>query len=234
MRCRIAELIVEVPEAGGMSPRCRDYLYNGSAEPDITIRQENYTLSDWPGVDYETACYLESGYHFYGHLLRFGGMMLHASAVEYQGRAYLFSGPCGVGKSTHTGLWKQVLKGASVFNDDKPALRFLDGRWYAYGTPWCGKDGININRKVPLGGICFLQQGPSNRIRRLTASEAVPLIFGQTYYRLRKVENMDRLVGAVDTLLQAIPVYQLENRPEPDAVRLSYGTMRRGAEDLGL
>lgn len=235
MRCCIADLIVEVPEAGGMVPRCQDYLYNGSAKADIIIREDDYTLSDWSGVDYDTACYLESGYHFYGHLLRFGGMMLHASAVEYRGRAYLFSGPCGVGKSTHTRLWQQVFgSAAQVFNDDKPALRFLDNRWYAYGTPWCGKDSININRKVPLGGICFLQQGLVNRIHRLPASEAVPLVFGQTYYRLRKVENIDRLVAAVDALLQNIPAYRLENRPTPDAVHLSYQTMCEGAESFGL
>lgn len=53
-----------------------------------------------------------------------------------------------------------------VFNDDKPALRRLDGRWYAYGTPWCGKDGINLNQKWPLGGICFLEN------HRKTASAA--------------------------------------------------------------
>ena len=34
MLCKIADLTVEVPEAGGMAPRCREYLTNeqGGAE----------------------------------------------------------------------------------------------------------------------------------------------------------------------------------------------------------
>ena len=97
----------------------------------------------------------------------YNGLMLHASAAALGGRAYLFSGPCGRGKSTHTRLWQQTFgEAVQVFNDDKPALRRLDGRWYAYGTPWCGKDGINLNQKWPLGGICFLEKSQENRIRR--------------------------------------------------------------------
>ena len=66
----------------------------------------------------------------------YNGLMLHASAAALGGRAYLFSGPCGRGKSTHTRLWQQTFgEAVQVFNDDKPALRRLDGRWYAYGTP---------------------------------------------------------------------------------------------------
>jgi len=34
--------------------------------------------------------------------------------------------------------------------------------------------------------------------------------------------------------LEQIPVYELENRPEPAAAVLSYETMRRGALEAGL
>ena len=164
----------------------------------------------------------------------YNGLMLHASAAALGGRAYLFSGPCGRGKSTHTRLWQQTFgEAVQVFNDDKPALRRLDGRWYAYGTPWCGKDGINQNRKFPLAGICFLQKGAENRIRRLTAAAALPLALAQTTYRLLP-EGMELLLGHLDRLLREIPVFELTNKPEPDAARLSYETMRRAALEEGL
>ncbi|MBE6941941.1 MAG: hypothetical protein E7455_06665 [Ruminococcaceae bacterium] len=121
-----------------------------------------------------------------------------------------------------------------MFNDDKPALRCMDGQWYAYGTPWCGKDGININMKVPLSGICFLKQGAENRIHRLDASEAAERIIWQTIHRFKTREDLDRMLVYVDKLVHAIPVYEFENRPEPEAARLSYETMRRGAEEAGL
>lgn len=53
----------------------------------------------------------------------YNGLMLHASAAALGGRAYLFSGPCGRGKSTHTRLWQQTFgEAVQVFNDDKPVL----------------------------------------------------------------------------------------------------------------
>lgn len=164
----------------------------------------------------------------------YNGLMFHASAAALGGRAYLFSGPCGRGKSTHTHLWQQTFgEAVQVFNDDKPALRRLDGRWYAYGTPWCGKDGINLNQKWPLGGICFLEKSQENRIRRLPAAEALPLILAQTTYRLPP-QYMELLLASLDSLLREIPVFLLENRPEEAAARLSFETMRRAAEEEGL
>ena len=234
MLCKIADLITEVPAAGGMAPRCAEYRTEEAIAPEFTIRQEYYHAECWPSLTPEQMEYMESGMQFYWHLLRYNGLMLHASAAALGGRAYLFSGPCGRGKSTHTRLWQQTFgEAVQVFNDDKPALRRLDGRWFAYGTPWCGKDGINLNQKWPLGGICFLEKAQENRIRRLPPAEALPLVMAQTTYRLSP-QYMELLLTSLDSLLRQIPVFLLENRPEEAAARLSYETMRRAAEEEGL
>lgn len=236
MKTRIAGLITDVPDAGGLAARCRDYLYNGNEGADVIIRTELYSQKRYPvELDEEVLAYMESAFQFYSELVRFGGFYLHSSAVCYQNRAYLFSGPCGTGKSTHTGLWQKVFgEEVKIFNDDKPALRCEDGKWYAYGTPWCGKDGINSNMKVPLAGICFLKQAPENAIRRLNNAEAVQKILSQTIRKFSDLEQYDRLLGNVDSLVRNIPVFELRNRPEPDAARMSYETMYRAAEELGL
>ena len=232
MICRIAETLVEIPEAGGMAPRCQNYLTDEDSA-DIIIRADRYRLDIWPTDSYELICYLESGIQFYVNLMKFSGMMLHASAVELEGKAYLFSANCGVGKSTHTKIWKEIFA-AKIFNDDKPALRRLEDRWYAYGTPWSGKNFINQNKKVPLAGICFLKQGSENSIRRISKAEAVSLVLPQTLYGFKTTKGLDRLLPIIDQLIREIPIYELINRPEPDAARLSYETMRRGAEEIGL
>lgn len=236
MICKVADLIVEVPEAGGMSPRCKDYIYITEETPNIVINPDQYEYCRYyPETTENFVAYMESGRQFHGNLIRFNGMYLHSSAVELDGKAYLFSGPCGMGKSTHTGLWQQLL-GERVcrFNDDKPTLRRLEDRWYAYGTPWCGKDGINVNKKVPLAGICFLQQGSENRIRRLEHWEAVPKLLSQTIRRFKDPAKLDLMLSHLERLVQEIPIYELVNRPELDAARLSYETMRVGAEEAGL
>ena len=233
MLCRIADLIVEIPEAGGMAPRCRDYLTDTISDADIRIREELYDRANWPDVSEKNYMYMESGWQFYCRLLAFHGLMLHASAVALDGKAYLFSGPSGMGKSTHTRLWQKVFgSSAQVFNDDNPALRRLDDRWFAYGTPWCGKDGININMKVPLGGICFLKRGESNAIRRLSASEALAAIMSQTLNRFMRAQDLDVLLRTLDDLIREIPVWELTCRPDEDAARLSYETMCCGTEGV--
>ena len=235
MICKIADLIAEVPEAGGLAPRCKDYLYHGTDCADVIIRTELYNRDRFPNMCENDLAYMESARQFYRALLDYDGFYLHSSAVELNGRAYLFSANCGVGKSTHTRLWKSTFgEAAKVFNDDKPAIRCLDGIWYAYGTPWCGKDGININMKVPIAGICFLKQANHNQIRQLSKKEALHKIFPQTIYKFKDVNKLDLLLGHIDKLIQQIPVFELENRPEPDAARLSYETMRRKAEEIGL
>ena len=233
MLCKIADLLVEIPEAGGMAPRCRDYLTDEISDADIRIREDLYGRTQWPDVSEENYIYMDSGWQFYCRVLAFRGLMLHASAVALDGKGYLFSGPSGMGKSTHTRLWQKVFgSSAQVFNDDKPALRRLDDRWYAYGTPWCGKDGININMTVPLGGICFLKRGESNAIRRLSSPEALAAILTQTTHRFSKEENLDVLLRTLDDLIREIPVWELTCRPDEDAARLSYETMCCGTEGV--
>ena len=224
--CRIADLIVSVPKAGGLAPRCREYLTDDGADPDIVIETKDYRLGFWPEEEYELACYMESARIFYGKLLHFDGFYLHASAVEYGGKAYLFSGPSTVGKSTHTRLWQQLFGAeAQVFNDDKPALRFIENQWYAFGTPWCGKDGINQNKKVPLAGICFLKQSKKNCIQRLNPSDAVSSILWQTIHKMSRKEDMHLLLGHIDKLVRAIPVFELECLPDLAAAQLSFDVM---------
>lgn len=235
MLCKIAELYVEIPEAGGLPPRCQAYLSDVIAKADITIYPALYRSDRYPlHTSHDLVSYMESAYQFYVRLLEFDGFYIHASAVEFEGRAYLFSAPSGTGKSTHTSIWQSIFFNAKVFNDDKPALRFMNGSWYAYGTPWCGKDGINQNLKVSLTGICFLKRGKQNRMRRISASEAALNILSQTIRKDLPVDLLDMLLGHIDKLVREIPIYELECQPNEDAARLSYETMRRGAEEMGL
>ena len=197
---------------------------------DIVIQEENYKGNKWLELSFESNIYLQSGFQFYHQLLDFDGMMLHSSALELDGRAYLFSGPCGVGKSTHTKLWQSTFgEKVKIFNDDKPALRRLEEGWFAYGTPWCGKDGININMKAPLGGICFLKQSTENSIRRLDKKEAIQKILSQTTTKIGDVVQMDKLLITVGRLVEEIPIYELCNKPEPEAALMSYHAMRQNA-----
>lgn len=235
MLCKIADILTEVPAADGLDLRCQDYLWT-EGTPEIIIREDAYRSQRYDSrLGTSTVAYMESAFQFYRKLVEFGGFYLHSSAVVLDGKAYLFSGPSRAGKSTHTRLWQSAFgPKARVINDDKPAIRLIDGRWYAYGTPWCGKDGINENTSAPLAGVCFLKKAQENHIRRLDSMEAMQKILSQTIYKFDSARQLDLLLELLNQFLTEIPVYELENRPEPAAAQLSFTTMRCGAEEMGL
>ncbi len=235
MLCKIADIITEVPAADGLDLRCQDYIWTGGT-PEIIVRKDIYRMERYDSrLGSDLIAYIESATQFYCQLLNFSGFYLHSSAVVLDGKAYLFSGPCGAGKSTHTRLWQSTFgSGAVVINDDKPAIRYIDGQWIVYGTPWCGKDGINVNAKAPLAGVCFLKKAEENRIRQLAPVEAMQKILSQTIYKFKEAEQLDKLLTLMNRFLEEIPVYELENRPEPAAARLSYETMLHGAQEKRL
>lgn len=61
-----------------------------------------------------------------------GAMLVHSSALVFDGKAYLFSADSGVGKSTHTKMWlKRFGSKAHILNDDKPVVKLKTKSRYA-------------------------------------------------------------------------------------------------------
>ncbi|MBO5898914.1 MAG: hypothetical protein J6R04_07875 [Clostridia bacterium] len=117
-------------------------------------------------------------------LLPFDAFVLHAALLEYRGRGYAIVAPRGVGKSTHAKLWMDTFgKDVRVINGDKPIVRLgKDGRFYAYGTPWCGKEGWGENAVVPLSAICLLERGEHDAVRALSEREYLEGVIGQVVF----------------------------------------------------
>ena len=86
----------------------------------------------------------------------YGVVLFHSSVVEVDNECYLFAAKSGTGKSTHTRMWREVFgEDAVMINDDKPLIREIDGKFYAYGTPWDGKHALSVNKKSPIKAICY-------------------------------------------------------------------------------
>lgn len=222
----IAGLTVAMDVFGRTEAQAKPYLCQTSNPADITICCDARRVFEMnPSVGSEdTALYIATGILFAQELLSYEGTYLHASAVVLDGKAYLFSAKSGTGKSTHTEKWCRLF-GAQYLNDDKPALRLMDGRWIAYGTPWSGKHDLSSPQGVPVGGIAFLKRGTQNSIRRLTAQETVPLFIGQSIWRLPKREQMEQQLKLVDQLVQQVPVWELTCRNDDAAAILARETM---------
>ena len=197
--------------------------------PDFVIppvpESEYKRLTAYPEIDEDGAENVFTADYFYTSLLKFGGFMLHSSAVEVDGKAYLFSAPSGTGKSTHTSLWLELFGDrARIINDDKPAIRFIDGRAYAYGTPWSGKSDLNVNVSVPIQGICVLERSENNFIEPLDQGTAVFSILNQTI-RPRNGEYMNNLLTLLDKVIGSVPVWRMGCNISLEAAELAHKTM---------
>lgn len=228
---KITGLTVKMDSFGRTVTQAEPYLTEPVAEPDIEIRGDWQPLKErQPHLSEEDCEYLVTGGSFYRQLLKYDGMLLHASAVVRDGKAYLFSAPCGTGKSTHTRIWRKVFPDAVILNDDKPALRREDGRWYAYGTPWSGKTAQNLNMRAELAGVCLLRRGEENVIRPFGGAKAVRDLLEQTA-RPRDPRLMANLLELLDKLMTEVPVWEMECNMDPDAARVSYEAMRGERND---
>jgi len=229
MLCRIADLYVDVPNVGDMLLRCKPYAVEGVHQAEIVIPEDRLLPDRYPLLSANDNYYLDSGFCFYHRLLGYDGIMLHSSCIVVDGLAYIFSGDCGVGKSTHAQKYLGTFPNAAIINDDKPALRRVDGKWYAYGTPWCGKDGINENKKAPIAGICFLEQGDT-KIKSLSPLEALPNLIRQTVGRGNGNEA-SVLMHNLDLLIREVPICQFTNHAYDGDERITFNFMKDKYEE---
>lgn len=223
----IAGLTVQMDTFGRTEQLARPYRIQASGPADIVITPDRETLKrQRPGIPEDACEYICTGRSFYGQLIGFDGFLLHASAISVDGNAYLFSADSGTGKSTHAALWQQVLgtDRVSFINDDKPALRRINGIWHACGTPWCGKDGLNQPLCCPIAGICFLERNTINRIRPYEKPDILFQFLKQTY-RFVNSRTSETLLQLIGSLMDSVNVWQLECNMDPSAAQLAYAAM---------
>ncbi len=226
---RLAGLTAAISGAPVMKSTGRDYRVRGVSRPDITIDVSAYArlLQDKnPGLEWEICCYTASARQFYVRLLPFEGFVLHACAVVLDGGAYLFSADSGTGKSTHAALWLSHFgkSRAYILNDDKPLIRKQDGKYLAYGAPWCGSAGLGVNKSAPIKGVAFLTRDETDWIRPLSNREALPHLLRQSDPLVR-VEQMGALVSLLGDFLQSVPAYLMGCTISENAVSIAHGAM---------
>jgi len=240
--CKIADLYVEIHVR---YPRCSSQIEKYKVEeipnrkPDIRIKvtqkmvdeyieagKDSDIMEGWPiEMQWDEVEYMLAGQLFYHQILQFGGMLVHSSAIVMNDKAYLFSGKSGAGKSTHTNLWLEKFgKDIYILNEDKPAVRRIGDKYYAYGTPWSGKTNTNVNKKAEVKSIVFLGQAKENTIRKLDSKESFTALFEQTD-RKKAGMHMIALMDMMEKMVTDIPMYHMDCNISLEAVELSYKTI---------
>lgn len=158
-------------------------------------------------------------------LLNRDTIMFHGSTIGVDGSAYLFTAPCGTGKSTHTRFWRETFGARAVMvNDDKPFLRITDSGVFACGSPWSGKHGLDTNICLPLKGICFLRRGTANVIQRIKPKDYISALRHQSFVP-DDTSGCEKALALVDTLARMVPLWEMECTKDPAAALVSYEAM---------
>ncbi len=225
---KVAEHIYTIENRYGYLPAlCKDYVCEDEgvhiAISDEELEHENQTGENW------SPAYLESLAVYRKiceQLLEEDILLFHCSALQVGEKAVLFTAPSGTGKSTHARLWRERFgdKVLSV-NDDKPLLSFTENEIRVWGTPYCGKEGIQSNTSAPVAAVVILHQEPENELKKLTAVEAFPTLFCQSYRR-PDTPGMQHTMALVAKLCE-LPCYSLGCTISQEAVSLVYDTLTK-------
>lgn len=140
------------------------------------------------------------------------GFLLHAATVVRDGRAYLFTGKSGAGKSTVASLAPE----GSVLTDELSLVRREGGVWRAYGTPFWGEfHAGDSNTSAPIAGIFRLVQAEKNRVTPLRAVEFLRAMLGNVLFFSRQPADSQRLLNIISLAAQELCGYTLEFRKDP-------------------
>lgn len=144
-------------------------------------------------------------------LLARDGFLLHAATVLRNGRAYIFTGKSGAGKSTVASLSPK----GSVLTDEISLLQRKNGRWFAHGTPFWGEfRAVGSNAEAPVAGIFSLTKSRENRATPVRAAKLAQMLLPNILFFSPKVEDQRRLLEIAGAASEEIPGYALEFRKD--------------------
>lgn len=145
------------------------------------------------------------------------GVILHASFIEHQGKAILFTAPSETGKSTQADLWVEH-RNAEIINGDRAVIRLIDGKAYACGIPFAGSSNYCKNKTLPLAAIVYLGQAPEISIEKLGVVEGFKRVWEGCTVNTWNQEDVNSALDIVSEIISKVPVYHLECTPDESAV----------------
>ena len=137
------------------------------------------------------------------------GFLLHAASIVRDGRAYIFMGRSGAGKSTVASLSPE----GSVLTDAISLLRVVDGALQAHGTPFWGEfRAAGLNERYPVAGIYQLVQAPEDRVEALSQKEILRALLPCVLFFSSEARASEILLQSLLAVAAQIPCYRLHFR----------------------
>jgi len=145
-------------------------------------------------------------------LAREGGFLLHASSAIRNGRAFLFSGISGAGKTTMARL---APADAQVLTDEISYVTLNSGGYLAHGTPFAGELArVGEPLRAPIESLYLLTQGPENSIESLPPVVAVRGLMRNILFFAKDADYVERVFQSACDFAARVPVKRLTFAPD--------------------
>lgn len=206
---------------------CEDYFADGNTDFDICVTEAEIAaektedISD-PGYLESLAVYRKIA----ERLPDYDGFLMHGVVLKVDGEGYAFTAPSGTGKTTHAMYWKKLFGDRCIIvNGDKPLIRFIDGEFRAYGTPWCGKENLHTNTSAPLRRLFCVNRSAENRVVPLDPKTSLTRLLAAVY-RPKDPALFEKTAEYIMLFLKKVAVCDLFCNMSVDAAKCAYNAAK--------
>jgi hypothetical protein len=145
-------------------------------------------------------------------LARQGGFLVHAASAIRGGKAFLFSGVSGAGKTTISRL---APPDATLLTDEISYVRREGNRYMACGTPFAGELArVGENCSAPLSALFLLEKGLQNRIEPIDATEAIQRLLRNILFFADDAELVKMVFQSACEFASLVPIHRLVFVPD--------------------
>jgi hypothetical protein len=145
-------------------------------------------------------------------LARQGGFLVHAASAIRGGKAFLFSGVSGAGKTTISRL---APPDVTLLTDEISYVRREGNRYLACGTPFAGELArVGENQSAPLSALFLLEKGLHNRIEPVGPTEAVQRLLRNILFFADDRELVKLVFQSACEFASLVPMHRLVFVPD--------------------
>jgi hypothetical protein len=145
-------------------------------------------------------------------LAREDGFLVHASSAVRNGRAFLFAGVSGAGKTTMASL---APPDVALLTDEISYVTRWTDQYFAFGTPFAGelaRPGENM--RAPIAALYLLAKGRENKIESIGTVEAVRGLLEDILFFAKDRELVNLVFQAACDFVGRVPVKRLTFVPD--------------------
>lgn len=166
--------------------------------------QEKSERGTYPFQSIEMAIYVN-------WLAMYDDLILHAAGVSIDGKGMAFVGSSGAGKSTLARALAQE-EGVRMLGEDQLVLRYLEGKFYIFGTPWHDYPEMCSPVGVPLEKIFLLDREVEQALTNRTPFEGITRLMQTAFIPYYRQDKLPTLIDRFSLLVERVPCFGLSYR----------------------